>query len=49
MHGVRLNIKLGNKFIYLALTPEGRVYKGRWPDGRWVWFEMTDFPRGREG
>lgn len=38
MNGIRLNIGLGPWFIIVALTPEGRVYRGRWPNGKWVWF-----------
>lgn len=40
MQGVRLNIHTPWWFAYVALTPEGRVYRGRHPDGKWVWIEV---------
>jgi len=39
MRGIRLNIKLGHKFITLALTPGARMAKA---DGSDEWVEIKD-------
>lgn len=40
MAGVRLNIRTPWRFIYVALNPEARVYRGVWPDGKWVFISV---------
>lgn len=37
MSGVRLNILTPRRFVYVALTPEGRV-QGK--DKKWHWIEV---------
>jgi hypothetical protein len=36
MSGIRLNIGLFKWFVYIALTPNGRV----WNNGKWQWISI---------